>query len=66
MKNAEIRELSDVELVGRIKEEKAALTKLTFTNAVSPLDNPNRLKENKKTIARLLTEQKRRQLANAQ
>lgn len=66
MKNAEIRELSDKELAGRIKEERAALTKLNFTHAVSPLDNPNRLKENKRTIARLLTEQKRRQLANAQ
>ncbi len=66
MKNAEIRELSDKELNARIKEEKQGLTKLYFTHAVSPLDNPNRLKENKKTIARLLTEQKRRQLANAQ
>lgn len=66
MKNAEIRELSDKELNARIKEEKQGLTKLNFTHAVSPLDNPNRLKENKKTIARLLTEQKRRQLANAQ
>lgn len=66
MKNAEIRELSDKELSARIKEEKQGLTKLNFTHAVSPLDNPNRLKENKKTIARLLTEQKRRQLANAQ
>ncbi|MCE2786632.1 MAG: 50S ribosomal protein L29 [Bacteroidota bacterium] len=66
MKNAEIRELSDKELAVRIKEEKVALTKLNFTHAVSPLDNPNRLKENKKTIARLLTEQKKRQLANAQ
>lgn len=65
MKNAEIRELSDKELVARIREEKQSLTRLNFTHAVSPMDNPNRLKENKKTIARLLTEQKRRQIANA-
>lgn len=66
MKNTEIRDLSDKELTARIKDEKAALTKLNFGHAVSPLDNPNRIKENKKVIARLLTEQKRRQLTNAQ
>ncbi|MFA6260353.1 MAG: 50S ribosomal protein L29 [Bacteroidia bacterium] len=65
MKNAEIRELSDKELVARIREEKTQQTKLNFTHAVSPMDNPNRLKEVKKTIARLLTEHKRRQIANA-
>ncbi len=66
MKNSEIRELSDKELNGRIGEEKQQLTKLRFTNAVSPLDNPRKIKESKKLIARLLTEQKNRQLVNAQ
>jgi large subunit ribosomal protein L29 len=66
MKNSEIRELSDKELNGRIGEEKQQLTKLRFTNAVSPIDNPRKIKESKKLIARLLTEQKKRQLANAQ
>ncbi len=65
MKNAEIRELTDKELTAKIKEEKAQITKLNFTHAVSPLDNPNTLGQNKKTVARLLTEQKRRQLAKA-
>lgn len=66
MKNSEIRELSDKELKGRIGEEKQQLTKLRFSHAVSPLDNPRKIKETKKLIARLLTEQRRRQLANAQ
>lgn len=65
MKNTEIRELSDKDLSSRIAEEKAQMTKLKFGHAVSPLDNPNKLKEAKKHIARLLTEQKRRLLANA-
>jgi large subunit ribosomal protein L29 len=65
MKNAEIRELTDKELTARIKDEKAQTVKMNFTHAVSPLDNPNKLGQNKKTIARLLTEQKRRQLAKA-
>lgn len=66
MKNTEIRELSDKDLSARIKEEKLQLSKLNFTHAVSPLDNPNRLGQNKKLVARLLSEQRRRQLANAQ
>ncbi|MFN4972978.1 MAG: 50S ribosomal protein L29 [Bacteroidota bacterium] len=66
MKNTEIRELSDKELNGRIGEEKQLLTKMRFSNAVSPLDNPRKIKESKKLIARLLTEQKKRQLAHVQ
>ena len=65
MKNAEIRELTDKELREKIKEERAQRTKLVFNNAVSPLDNPNRITDNKKTVARLLTEQRKRQLDNA-
>lgn len=65
MKNSEIRELSDKELSGRIGEEKQALVKLRFSNAVSPIDNPRKIKESQKLIARLLTEQRKRQLTNA-
>ena len=64
MKNAEIRELSDKELGSRIKTEKVQLTKMVFNHAVTPLENTNLVKDTKKLIARLLTEQKRRQLAN--
>jgi large subunit ribosomal protein L29 len=63
MKNSEIRELNDTELNGRISEEKAQMTKLRFSNAVSPIDNPRKIKELQKLIARLLTEQRKRQLA---
>lgn len=66
MKNAEIKELSDKELAGRIKEERTQVAKLQFSHAVSPIDNPAKIKEGKKLVARLLTEQKRRVLANAQ
>lgn len=66
MKNAEIKELTDKELSGRIREEKAQVTKIKFTHAVSPIDSPAKIKESKKLVARLLTEQKRRVLANVQ
>jgi large subunit ribosomal protein L29 len=63
MKNAEIKELSDKELAGRIKEEKAQSAKLQFSHAVSPIDSPAKIKESKKLVARLLTEQKSRIIA---
>ncbi|MFN4082566.1 MAG: 50S ribosomal protein L29 [Bacteroidia bacterium] len=65
MKNSEIRELSDKELVARIAEEKVALTKLMLNNAVSPLENTNVVKNNRRLIARLLTEKRKRELTNA-
>jgi large subunit ribosomal protein L29 len=66
MKNSEIRELSDKELAGRIKEERVQVTKIKFSHAVSPIDSPAKIKESKKLVARLLTEQSRRALANVQ
>lgn len=66
MKNSEIKELSDKELAGRIKEEKMQVAKTKFSHAVSPMESPAKIKEGKKLVARLLTEQKRRVLANVQ
>ncbi|MDP1726375.1 MAG: uL29 family ribosomal protein [Bacteroidota bacterium] len=66
MKNIEIRELSDKELTARIKVERSGMNKMILGHAISPVDNPNIIKENKKLIARLLTEQKKRQLATVQ
>ncbi|MBP9185479.1 MAG: 50S ribosomal protein L29 [Bacteroidia bacterium] len=68
MKNTEIRELSNQELGARIKAEKLQLTKTMFNHAVTPLENTNSIKDSKILIARLLTEQKSRQLTakNAQ
>lgn len=56
MKNSEIRELSTEDLKVRLSEEKSTLTKLKFTHAVSALENPNVLKNTRKTIARIATE----------
>ena len=66
MKNSEIKELSNKELAARIREERAGLTKMVLNHAVSPVENPNIIKENKSLIARLLTEQRSRQLTNVQ
>ncbi len=42
------------------------LTKMKLNHAVSPLDNPMKLRFARKNIARLLTELKKRELAEKQ
>ncbi len=55
MKSKEIRELSIKELEERIDTFEAQLQKLRMNHAVSPLDNPMKMKEMRKTIARMKT-----------
>ena len=66
MKPEVIRELSTPEIKERLEEERKGLTKLRLTHAISPLDNPRKIGENRRTIARLLTELKKRELAEQQ
>jgi len=65
MKNSEIIELSTEELVARIGEEKANLTKLKFAHAVSAIENPTRITKVRKDVARLTTELTKRKAAPA-
>lgn len=62
MEQAVIRELSTEDLVDRLEEEKKQLVKLKLNHAVSPLENPNKIKAYRKTIARIQTEMRRRVL----
>lgn len=64
MKNSEILELSDKELVERLEGERDLLIKLKLNHAVSPLENPNKIKETRANIARMLTELRQRELNN--
>ena len=56
MENKEIIALSVQELKEKIKEEKANLNKMKLNHAVSPLENPMRIRVTRKNIARLTTE----------
>jgi large subunit ribosomal protein L29 len=56
MKISEIRELSTPDILERIDTEKTNLIRLKLNHAISPLDNPQKIKIIKKTIARLMTE----------
>jgi large subunit ribosomal protein L29 len=63
MKQADIQQLSTSDILDRIKEEGSALTKLQLNHTVSPLENPMKIRDSRKTIARLQTELRKRQLA---
>ncbi|MCH6232518.1 50S ribosomal protein L29 [Cognataquiflexum rubidum] len=63
MKNAEIRSLSESEILERIASEQTNLSKLNFAHAISPIENPNKIKESRKLIARLKTTLSAKQLA---
>ena len=51
----EIRELSDVDLNKQIDSLKEELFNLRFQQAIGVLENPARMKEIRKTIARIKT-----------
>jgi large subunit ribosomal protein L29 len=65
MKNSEILELSTEELIARVGEERANLTKLKFAHAVSAIENPTRITKVRKDVARLTTELTKRKAAPA-
>ena len=62
MKNSEIKELTDKEIRERIQQESETLVRLNMNHAVSPLDNPIQIQECRRTIARLKTEKRQREL----
>ena len=59
----EIREMSASELEKAIKEQKEALFNLRFQHSINQLDNPMKIAQTKKTIARMLTVLREKQLA---
>ena len=61
MKMSEIKELSTKELIERIEVEKNTLVRMKLNHAVSPLDNPQKLKFARKDIARMMTELNQRE-----
>jgi len=62
MKSSEIKELSLQELQERLESEETLMVRMKMNHAVSPLDNPNKLVETRRNIARLKTEVRARQI----
>ena len=65
MKNSEITALSTEELTAKVGEERNNLQRLKFAHAVSAIENPIRIKNVRKDIARLNTELTKRKAAPA-
>ena len=65
MKISKIREMSSPDLEKELGELKTELFKLKFSLATNGLDNPMKIKEVKKDIARVNTILKQRELGEA-
>ena len=64
MKTAEIKELTTKELIERIETERNFLARQKLNHAVSPLENPLKIRDTRKNIAKLITELNKREDIN--
>ena len=55
MKAKELRDMSEAELQAKFKELKDELFRLRFQHAINQLDNPHKISDVKKDIARVMT-----------
>lgn len=62
MKIAEINELQTSELRERLDVEEANFHQLKLNHSISPVENPSRIKETRRTIARIKTVLRQREL----
>lgn len=65
MKNSEIRGLSADELKNRLAVEKDNYAKLKFAHSITPIENPMKIREARKLIARIETVIRSKELNNA-
>jgi large subunit ribosomal protein L29 len=63
-KGTHLKELTLQELQDKLQDERSMLTKLRFNHTVSPIENPMQLRAKRKELARILTELRKRELAN--
>jgi large subunit ribosomal protein L29 len=62
-KGTDIKSLTDVELQDKLQDVRGNLNKLRFNHTVSPIENPMQLRNQRKEVARILTEQRQREMA---
>jgi len=56
MKRAEVKSLSTKELRERVDADTNALQQMKINHCISPLDNPAKIKQLRRTVARVKTE----------
>ena len=62
MKQVDIKDLSVDDLTEKFSEQKEVLAKMKLSHAVSPMENPMQIKQARRTVARLKTELRKREL----
>ena len=62
MKIAEIRELSTQELNERVEADVTRYAQMKLNHAISPLENPSQIKDLRRSIARVKSELRSREL----
>ena len=62
MKQQEINELTTAELKERLATEKDKLVTMRLNHAISPIENPQLIKAQRRDIARMLTELRKREM----
>jgi large subunit ribosomal protein L29 len=62
MKNSDIKNLNVAELKEKIASEREALRKIQFAHKISSIENPMRIKQTRRLIARLSTELRSKEL----
>jgi large subunit ribosomal protein L29 len=60
-----LKDLSEIDLTARIREDELRLKKLEFAHAISPLESPVNIRLLRKDIARLKTELTKRKIGKA-
>ena len=55
MKSNEIRELSIEEILARVEETSEEYTRMLLNHTVSALESPTKIRDTRRTVARLLT-----------
>jgi large subunit ribosomal protein L29 len=63
-KGTDLNELTLQELQDKLQDERSTMAKLRFNHTVSPIENPMQLRSKRKEVARILTELRKRELAN--
>jgi len=61
-KGSDYHSLDDQALLNQIGDEESRLKKLKFSHAVNPVENPLTIRQLRRTIARMKTEQRKRAL----
>ena len=64
MKNSEIIEMTTAELKEKVATEKSALNNLTMNHTITPMENPMQIRAARRTVARMMTEIRKRELTD--